>query len=621
MELKIKILEIIPNAKNFKIRQSDVISLSFLAENVEIKIDNIEKNIPSKEYILFSKKDFSINEKIHFNLIRNNAIIIGTGHFTPSSGTKWYKIYDLISPTECNINYSSKTLSKKNTHFNDSLINSNIKIKLETQLHILKNKSQSKSKTKNSKKLKYSSKKFINYSTSKNKINTTGLTYLDEKSSNSLMSSNISLTFNRYKTNQNINSYAATPATPGIKSPRYTQILMRSRTNNTNNNNNDSSRENTLKENNILPIYNFDNKMNNINQMSKSTTLGKNFLCQTKLYNNLYGFNNTQGLNKNNSVEKTLGSYVYIENGKNKLSREIEDKIFDQNFKDIIKYDEILGGKEINVFKNDNNSNTINNLEINKKISNESINNLENIINTNNNKEQKINSKNKKNSVLDNKNKNINKNLINNISTNSDNNTIKNNKNNINNNTNFSELYNNELDSNNLKSESNNIIQNSVISSVISTGQIVNSGCDIDISADESASFSANDNITKMYSSDDYKISYDIEKENLTKYEDTKRDFILFYNNEYIKSISDEMLLLELQLIIDKILEMQYIYKSQCYIIQKNFEIYRKKLNFFQKLNLLMNKKMNKLIYEKLKNKYNEDLNDLYYDNKKKSIL
>ena len=72
------------------------------------------------------------------------------------------------------------------------------------------------------------------------------------------------------------------------------------------------------------------------------------------------------------------------------------------------------------------------------------------------------------------------------------------------------------------------------------------------------------------------------------------------------------MLLLELQLIIDKILEMQYIYKSQCYIIQKNFEIYRKKLNFFQKLNLLMNKKMNKLIYEKLKNKYNENLNDLY---------
>ena len=620
MELKIKILEIIPNIKNLKMRQSDIISLSILSGNVGVKFDNIEKNISNKDYILLSMRDFSPNEKIHFNLIRNNTIIIGKGQLTPVTGTKWYKIYDLISSTESNINYSSKTFSKKSIHTNDSLINSNIKIKLQTQLHILKNKShsksKSKSKTKSGKIMKYSTKKFINYNSSKNKINTTRLTYLDEKSSNSLMTSNLSLTYNRYKLNQNINSYNSTRATPGIKSPRFTQILMRTKTNNTNNNNNDSSRENTLKENNILTIYNDDNKKNKINPMSKSTTFGKNILWQTKKYENLYGFNKMQELNTNKSAEKTFGSYIYIENGRKKESWEIEDKIFDQNYKDIIGCDEILGGKEINDFKFDYNS-----LETNKKMNNDNTNNnnLENFINTNNNKELKTNSKNKK-IILENKSNNKNKIIT--ISTNNDNNTIKNNINNKNNNKNninfFENNYNNELDMNNLKSESNNIIKSSIISSVLPSGQMVNSGCDIDISVDESASFSEKDSVSKKISSDDYKLSYDIENENISKFEDIKKDFILFYNNEYINSVNDEMLLLELQLIIDKILEMQYIYKSQCFIIHKNFETYRKKLKFFQKQNLIMNKKMSKLIYEKLKNKYNEDFNDLYYNNKKK---
>ena len=158
------------------------------------------------------------------------------------------------------------------------------------------------------------------------------------------------------------------------------------------------------------------------------------------------------------------------------------------------------------------------------------------------------------------------------------------------------------------------------MSSVLSSNRIFNSGCDIDLSVDDlSGSFSAGyDNISKILPIDEFrKITYDIETENISKYENIKKDFILFYNKEYINSINEEMLILELQLMIDKILEMQNVYKRQTIIIQKNFELYKKKIVFYQKRNLLMNKKKNKLEYEKLKNTYNEELNDLYYNNKK----
>lgn len=152
----------------------------------------------------------------------------------------------------------------------------------------------------------------------------------------------------------------------------------------------------------------------------------------------------------------------------------------------------------------------------------------------------------------------------------------------------------------------------------MSSGRIINSGCDIDLSAEDlSGSFSAYDNISKMLIADEYKITYDIKNENINNYENIKNDFILFYNKEYINSINEEMLILELQLMIDKILEMQSVYKRQSIIIQKNFEVYKNKLLYFQRKNLLMNKKMNKLLYEKLKNKYNQEINDLYYNNKK----
>ena len=655
MELNIKILEINPSIKNLKINPADTISLSFIAENVVVKIDDLEKNMANKENILLVIREYSPNEKIHFNLIRNDAIIIGTGKFTPLSGIKWYKMFDLISLTETNVNYSSKNLFKKSKNNNDSLVNSNIKIKLETQINIVKSKSKS----------QYNTKK-LNFSGNKNQSNLNRIQNPEDKTNNSIVSSNLNSNFNKFKLNQNINSYTGTPS---IKSPRYGNIIVKAESNITNNNenndnNNNSSKEDTLKENNILPALDLDKEKIKKSSVSRRTPSGKKYLAQTKKYKTLYGFKSKTS-DKNKSTEKSLDNNINITSNKGKMSKEIEEKILDKNFQDIIKCDEILRGKELNELNEDNNNTIFNNKENNKNKNNE---NNTNNANTNNNKDSNKNNNNERKKSI-----NINKNTINKSKSNTINSVLNINKskknynqilnnnqklnhnqilnnnivkteNNINKNSNNKNLNNNQiLNSNNnivktennisknnnkeinqntnMKSEiNNNFIQNNAANDELASGGLMNIGGEIDLSDDLSGSFSAYDNISKILSLDDYILNNDIENENISKYENIKNDFILFYNKEYINSINEEMLILELQLMIDKILEMQNVYKKQSIIIQKNFEKLRKKLLFYQKKNLITNKKMNKLIYFKLRNAYNEEFNDLYYNNKKISF-
>ena len=590
MELNIKIIETNPSIKNLKVNPTDIISLSFIAENIVLKIDNIEKNIANKENILLMLREYSPNEKILFNLIRNDSTIIGTGKFTPLTGAKWYKMFDLISITENNINKNSSKnlLRRSSSNNNDSLINSNIKIKFETQVNLTKSKSKSKLNIQK-----------INNSNNKNKSNLTNL-----EKNNSLIASNIA-SYNQLQLNKNINSYNDTP---GTKSPRYNNILIRAKSNNTNN---DSSRDNSLKENNVLRASDFDKDKEKKKSDSRRTTSGKKFLFQTKKYKTIYGFNKSQGVNKNRSTEKSLdNNNIVPENVRGKMSKEIEEKILDKNFQDIIKCDEILRGKDM-----ESNINTINK-ESNKNI------NIKNIENNNNNINDKKPSTNKKVSQNNTENKNYkdNKAKSNTINYVSNSKNNKNNKNmkNINNNNIINEINNAELNSKNLKTEFNNIIPNSPMNSALSSNRMFNSNNDMELSGDNfSDSFSGYENLSKILALDDYKITYDIENENITKYENAKNDFILFYNKDYISSINEEMLTLELQLMIDKILEMQNIYKRQKIIIERNFGKFEKKLFFYQKINILFNKKINKLMHEKSKNKYKEEMNDLYYNNRK----
>lgn len=636
MELKIKVLEIFPNIKNIKIRPSDIISLSFEAENVVVKIDNIEKSIINKDNILLLLKEFSPKQKISFNLLRNDTNILGKGKFIPLPGIKWHKIYELINRTEGNVTYNSKTLSRKNLNINnyssDISSNSNIKVKLDIQMNMLKTPISKKSKGR----IKFSPKKSYNINGNKNKSNLNGTSNIDDKYNNSLMSSNMSSNFNKYKSNRKISSYAATP---GLKSPRYTSIFNREKINSMISKDN-SSGDNTLKEYNF-PILDNENRKKK-KDSSKRTPSGKKILFDSQRYKAKYGFNKNQAYKKAKSTDKSMDNCISSDK-KTRISKEIEEEILDNNFKNIIKYDENLRAKEITDFNIDNN-NSINNQE-NDINNNDDDNNTKKsftqkkgvTFNINNNLEtnnSNINTNTSISKIKINENSNNNANssepINNNIKNNANSNIVNNNNDNKNNDKNINNKIsneynnsNNELNNVNVKDDFNKIIQNSVVSSALSSNRIFNSGCDIDLSVDDlSGSFSAGyDNISKILPIDEFrKITYDIEVENISKYENIKKDFILFYNKEYINSINDEMLILELQLMIDKILEMQNVYKRQTIIIQKNFELYKKKIIFYQKRNLLMNKKKNKLAYEKLKNTYNEELNDLYYNNRKSNF-
>ena len=634
MELKIKVLEIFPNIKKIKLKPSDIISLSFEAENIVVKIDNIEKSIINKDNILLLLKEFSQKQKISFNLIRNETNMLGKGIFFPLPGIKWHKIYEGINRTEGNATYNSKSLSRKNLNLNnyssDISSNSNIKVKLDIQMNLLKTPISTKSKGK----IKFSSKKSYNINGNKNKSNLNGSSNIDDKYNNSLMSSNMSSNFNKYKSNQKIKSYTATP---GLKSPKYTSFFNREKINSIISKDN-SYGDNTLKEYKLSILDNESEKKKK--DLSKGTPSRKKNLYDSQSYKAKFGFNKSQEYKKAKSTDKSMDNYASSDK-KTRISKEIEEEILDNNFKNIIKYDENLRGKEISDFNIDNNNsiknqeNGINNnddnnnntqisftqnksftfninsnLEINNSNinTNTSISKIKNNENTNNN----INSS---NPINNNTRGNATSNIVN------SNNDNKINDKNINSKvTNEYNNSNNELNNVITKDEFNKIIQNSVVSSALSSNKIFNSGCDIDLSVDDlSGSFSVGYvNISKILQLDEFrKITYDIETENISKYENIKKDFILFYNKEYINSINEEMLILELQLMIDKILEMQNAYKRQAIIIQKNFELYKKKIIFYQKRNLLMNKKKNKLTYEKLKNTYNEELNDLYYNNKK----
>lgn len=105
--------------------------------------------------------------------------------------------------------------------------------------------------------------------------------------------------------------------------------------------------------------------------------------------------------------------------------------------------------------------------------------------------------------------------------------------------------------------------------------------------------------------------------EHINQYESVKNDLILFYSNEYLNAINEEMLGLENQLMIDKVLELQSVYIEKFTNISKNFKYYKNSLKFIQKQFYLLNKKAQKLHNEEIKLFFKEKTkNNIYtYEN------
>ena len=286
MELKIRLVEITPEIRNFKTLPTDILSLNFIQQNITVKMENIEKFIQTKEFItLYLKNNF---DKIKYTLLRNNISIIGVGQFIPCSDSKFYRVIDL----------------------NNNIKEKIIKIKLDTILLNKKNNTRSCNTP-----IKIP-KKFKNLPI--NKKNTTF---------------------------KNISNYASTPL---YKSPKFSRLINVKKFQNLNNdydtdNGNNSltmelskinTNPNTMKKN--TP------KTNKLNPGNKNFTTLYNFNNLNdsfKLKNSKYNTSTT----KISSLIKRLEQNSINKNDYYKIkNKKIEESIIDQNFKNILMGDEIL---------------------------------------------------------------------------------------------------------------------------------------------------------------------------------------------------------------------------------------------------------------------------------------
>ena len=286
MELKVRLLEITPEVKNFKTLSSDILSLNFIYQNITVKMENIEKFIQTKEFIIIPLKNTF--EKIKYTLLLNNISIIGVGQFFPCSETKFYRVID--------INKNKEKI---------------IKIKLETILPNKKHNTRSCNTP-----LKGSSKKTRTLAI--NKKNTAF---------------------------KNISNYASTPL---YKSPKFSRIINVKKFQNLNNDydtdngsvslvmelskintNPNTMKKNTPKTNNLFPGNKNFTTLYNFNNLNDSFKLKNNKLnTHSAKINSLISRIEPNSINKNDFYKIS--------------TKKIEESIIDQNFKNLLMGDEIL---------------------------------------------------------------------------------------------------------------------------------------------------------------------------------------------------------------------------------------------------------------------------------------
>ena len=124
MEAKIKIVEVFPKLKYLKHNPKDIISISFISDNFKVKIADLEKAIISNDKIvinLIKKKNFI--QPIKYALILNKNNIIATSEFTPTEGVKWYKLNEIKNNISKESLITSSTSNGNIKNNNNSRIN------------------------------------------------------------------------------------------------------------------------------------------------------------------------------------------------------------------------------------------------------------------------------------------------------------------------------------------------------------------------------------------------------------------------------------------------------------------------------------------------------------------
>ena len=603
MEAKIRIIEISPKLKLFKNNSKDIISISFISDNYSVKIEDVEKAILSNEQIIISLKEIkdhknkNIIQPIKYSFIRNNNNILGKGEFIPTEGIKWYKFIEknnnvtketYITPSTSNGNIKknnlivsrrahnlsdshnsyakepfSSTVSKNNLNKlnNSNSLLSIMKIKLA--INIINKKI-------------ISNKKLTNTNNRYNSIKNSN--YIKEGSDNSSKYDGSLLDKNRGIFNEEdftieesdlskFNQKTKVPTTSkkiynqktfysGINTKRFSKKQF-----NFNSNQKSLAPGNNMIRDNETNTKIISDKINNNKAMSPKKRL-KN-LASKKLFNEDIKMKTSIGFNKRKNIDNK--DILNEDDYKNEISRKInsceniEDEILDQNFKNYLKNDEIL---KANLSRN----NSFNNLTQNNNNGSNGASNYHNTYSTQNNEFLPQTTRIKNLDEQDNNNQNgLNKKMIS-----------------------------QELNANSLYADLQLLKTNSdyecVITESISKNLITNN---------ENNSFE--DNIFFMNGNENF--------------EKLKTDFFLLYSDEKLNKINNDVLFLEIQLMIEKILNMQVKHQKEYMELFKSININKKFFDNYQNKYILLVKQVNKLNTKKLFNDIRDKRKELYNEN------
>lgn len=557
MNVKIEFLEISPRIKYLKTNPSEIISISLHSGKNVSKIYDLEKAIKEQQ-----KTNLTIhpNNIIKLSLIKNNSNIMGMAEFSPSNEIKWLNIkeYKNISSNENLLTISSQKMKSENIYRKskeENAYDKNSNYYTTIKNNTIENNSSLK---------KYNTKSIINFP-------------------DACINNNIKIKISMKvinKTNKKISKKNSLHS-PSVLSRGSSQIIL-----NLPEHNHTINRQTKNKN---ISMSNISEKINqNVNIITDNSLRLKKKLKNAKSTSAIkLSINHIINNNKLslNSIYTTINS-----NNKNKLKKNNEDKsLMDQKQKTQYNFNPKKSylneeNEKNNIINSNYYNNTITFDTNNKKIEDLIIdNNFKNklksdeIINPNNSilktaYQKSINTINP-----------INREILHEIPSFGNTNTF-------------------------------NKEQNSYQSKTRKASSSINV-------PDDKYDFILFNGITKMNNYKDIILSSFLvsveDNEFVKNFETIKNDVIKYYTKDYLNSINDDMLSLELKIIIEKILHLKFEYQKQNKFLFYNFINYKNNIKSIQKNHIDIMKKNNILQTKKINNLFiNNNINIINIGNK-----
>ena len=587
MEAKIRIIEVSPKLIIFKNNPKDIISISFVSDNYNIKIEDIEKAISNNDIIILNLKESkdlknkNITQPIKISLILNNKNIIGTGEIIPKEGINWFQLEKINNNNTSKDSLITSSTSNSNIKNNNNLV-------LGRRVHNISD-SQNILDTELS---KYNTNQ-LNTSTAITKIKIKFLINISNKKK--ALFTKIS-NINNHKNNHHSKEFSENYS-------KFDEIIFDSKKDiiNAQDFNITESDISKLNPKNIITIT---TTKKNINKKKLASGISKKFSKKKVIFNS----------NQNQNITAVSGNNM---SGEGLMNNKIVSNTIN-NSKVLSPKKKILNSKNIKFLNGDLRMKTSIGFKKIKNFENKEVISEKEEIHTKSEKRRKMNScDNIEDAIIDQTFKNNLKNdeiLKANFSRN-------NSFNNLTNNTNNNSL---RVTKNRQSTYSNNgnYLFRTARSKI--TGEHERIWSSHIVSQNLNASNPLYINLKSLHSNYRYEKNRG-EKNNLEEnieltnadenFERLKNDFLLLYSNCNMNKISNDVLFLEVQLMIEKLLAIQERHQKE-YIELFNDIINNKKLfDIYEKEYILLNKKINKLHIKKMNNDIIDQKRELYHKN------